>query len=52
MKPSKEKVLEHYGQLSNVIERHKAAPQEALISHLKPIIRGWCNYSNPKSFVK
>ncbi|NEQ87722.1 MAG: group II intron reverse transcriptase/maturase, partial [Moorea sp. SIO2I5] len=44
IKPSKEKVLEHYGQLSNVIERHKAAPQEALISHLKPIIRGWCNY--------
>ena len=44
IKPSKEKVLEHYKQLSKVIERHKAAPQEALISRLKPIIRGWSNY--------
>ncbi|NEO10587.1 reverse transcriptase domain-containing protein, partial [Moorena sp. SIO3I8] len=44
IKPSKEKVLEHYGQLSRVIDRHRAAPQEALISNLKPIIRGWCNY--------
>ncbi|AOY80180.1 group II intron reverse transcriptase/maturase [Moorena producens JHB] len=44
IKPSKEKVLEHYGQLSQVINRHKAAPQKALISQLKPIIRGWCNY--------
>ncbi|NET69213.1 MAG: group II intron reverse transcriptase/maturase [Moorea sp. SIO1G6] len=45
IKPSKEKVLEHYGQLSKVINRHKAAPQEALIRNLKPIIRGWCNYN-------
>ncbi|NEQ10853.1 MAG: group II intron reverse transcriptase/maturase [Moorea sp. SIO4E2] len=45
IKPSKRKVLEHYGQLANVIDRHKAAPQEALISRLKPIIRGWCNYN-------
>ncbi|NEO00796.1 MAG: group II intron reverse transcriptase/maturase [Moorea sp. SIO3I7] len=44
IKPSQEKVLEHYGQLSQIIERHKAAPQAALISRLKPIIRGWCNY--------
>ncbi|AOW98396.1 group II intron reverse transcriptase/maturase [Moorena producens PAL-8-15-08-1] len=44
IKPSKKKVLEHYEQLSNVIDRHRAAPQEALINHLKPIIRGWCNY--------
>ncbi|NEQ04724.1 MAG: group II intron reverse transcriptase/maturase [Moorea sp. SIO4E2] len=44
IKPSKEKVKEHYRQLSEVIEQHRAAPQEALISHLKPIIRGWCNY--------
>ncbi|NEO82453.1 group II intron reverse transcriptase/maturase [Moorena sp. SIO4G3] len=45
IKPSKKKVLEHYKQLSNVIDRHRAAPQEALIHHLKPIIRGWCNYN-------
>ncbi|NEN99839.1 MAG: group II intron reverse transcriptase/maturase, partial [Moorea sp. SIO3I7] len=44
IKPSKEKVQEHYGQLSNAIRKHRAAPQEALIRHLKPIIRGWCNY--------
>ncbi|WP_365975506.1 group II intron maturase-specific domain-containing protein [Moorena sp. SIO4G3] len=44
IKPSKEKVLEHYGQLADIIDRHKAAPQAALISRLKPVIRGWCNY--------
>ncbi|NEP26733.1 group II intron reverse transcriptase/maturase [Moorena sp. SIO3I6] len=44
IKPSKEAIQKHYGQLSEVIHRHRAAPQEALISHLKPIIRGWCNY--------
>uniref|UniRef100_A0A1D9G4R6 Restriction endonuclease n=1 Tax=Moorena producens (strain JHB) TaxID=1454205 RepID=A0A1D9G4R6_MOOP1 len=44
IKPSKEKIIEHYGQLSEVIDRHRAAPQKALIGNLKPIIRGWCNY--------
>ncbi|WP_293122489.1 group II intron reverse transcriptase/maturase [Moorena sp. SIO4G3] len=44
IKPSKESIQKHYGQLSNVINRYKAAPQEALIRQLKPIIRGWCNY--------
>ncbi len=44
IKPSKEKVKEHYKQLSDLIDRHRAAPQAALISRLKPIIRGWCNY--------
>ncbi|WP_293090209.1 group II intron maturase-specific domain-containing protein [Moorena sp. SIO3H5] len=44
IKPSKGKIQEHYGQLSKTIECHKAAPQQALISRLKPIIRGWCNY--------
>ncbi|NEO95343.1 MAG: group II intron reverse transcriptase/maturase, partial [Moorea sp. SIO3G5] len=45
IKPSKKKVKEHWEQLSKVIDRHKAAPQDALIEHLKPIIRGWCNYN-------
>ncbi|NEQ82998.1 MAG: group II intron reverse transcriptase/maturase [Moorea sp. SIO2I5] len=45
IKPSKKKVKEHWEQLSNAIDRHKAAPQKALIRHLKPIIRGWCNYN-------
>lgn len=44
IKPSLEKIQEHYGQLSKVIDQHKAAPQTALISRLQPIIRGWCNY--------
>ncbi|NEQ85789.1 MAG: group II intron reverse transcriptase/maturase [Moorea sp. SIO2I5] len=44
IKPSKDAILEHFERLSKVIDRHKAAPQEALIKHLKPIIRGWCNY--------
>ncbi|AOW98901.1 group II intron reverse transcriptase/maturase [Moorena producens PAL-8-15-08-1] len=44
VKPSKEAISKHFRQLSNVIERHRAAPQKALIKHLKPILRGWCNY--------
>ncbi len=42
--PSKEKVKEHYDKIAEVITRHKAAPQSALIRHLNPIIRGWANY--------
>ncbi len=42
--PSKEKVKEHLDQIGEVIDRHKAAPQEALIRKLNPVIRGWCNY--------
>uniref|UniRef100_A0A1D9GA63 Group II intron reverse transcriptase/maturase n=1 Tax=Moorena producens (strain JHB) TaxID=1454205 RepID=A0A1D9GA63_MOOP1 len=44
IKPSKKEVRRHYEQLSSTIDRHRAAPQEALINHLKPIIKGWCNY--------
>ncbi|NEO10438.1 MULTISPECIES: group II intron reverse transcriptase/maturase [unclassified Moorena] len=44
IKPSKEAISKHYEQLSTAINKHRAAPQEALISYLKPIIRGWCNY--------
>jgi RNA-directed DNA polymerase len=42
--PSKEKVKEHYDKISDVITRHKAASQSALIKNLNPIIRGWANY--------
>jgi RNA-directed DNA polymerase len=42
--PSKEKVKVHYNKIADVISRHKAAPQSALIKHLNPIIRGWANY--------
>lgn len=42
--PSKQKQKVHYEQIAKVIETHKAAPQEALISRLNPIIKGWANY--------
>ena len=44
IKPSKEKVKEHYRKLADIVDKHKAAPQHALISKLAPVIRGWCNY--------
>lgn len=44
IKPSKEKVKIHLKKIGDVIRSHKAAPQEALISKLNPIIRGWSNY--------
>ncbi|WAN70207.1 reverse transcriptase domain-containing protein [Moorena producens JHB] len=52
IKPSKKKIKEHWEQLSKVIDKHKAAPQEALIKQLKPIIRGWCNYNKPQCSKK
>jgi RNA-directed DNA polymerase len=42
--PSKEKVKVHLDKIADVIDRHRAAPQSALIGHLNPIIRGWSNY--------
>ena len=44
IKPSKKKLKLHAEALRSVIKTHKAAPQEALISRLNPIIRGWANY--------
>jgi len=48
IKPSQRNIEEYYERLSTTIDRHRAAPQIALIEHLKPIVRGWCNYSSPK----
>ena len=45
IKPSKKRVNEHWEQLSKEIDKYKAAPQEALIRRLRPIIKGWCNYN-------
>ena len=42
--PSKEKQKIHYERIASIINDHKAAPQEALISRLNPVIRGWSNY--------
>ena len=44
IKPSKEKVKEHYNKLADIINNHKAAPQLALIAKLTPVINGWSNY--------
>ena len=44
IKPSKDKVNEHYRKLADIVDAHKASPQHVLISKLAPIIRGWCNY--------
>ena len=42
--PAKKEAQRHYKNIAEVIERHKTAPQGALISRLNPIIRGWSNY--------
>jgi RNA-directed DNA polymerase len=44
IKPSRKAVQTHYQKLKGIIDSHKAAPQEGLIQHLNPVIRGWCNY--------
>ena len=44
IKPSNESIKRHYAELLEVIGRHNAAPQGALIAKLNPIIRGWSNY--------
>jgi RNA-directed DNA polymerase len=43
-KPSHAKVVLHQRRLAEMVRRHRAAPQEDLIDHLNPVIRGWCNY--------
>jgi RNA-directed DNA polymerase len=44
IKPSKEAVKRHLDKVGQIIEQHHNAPQQALISRLNPVIRGWCNY--------
>ncbi|MDJ0723976.1 MAG: group II intron reverse transcriptase/maturase [Prochloraceae cyanobacterium] len=44
IKPSKEAVNRHYRKLSEIVDKHKAAPQKVLITKLNPVIRGWSNY--------
>ena len=44
IKPSKEKVKEHYHKLAKIIDNHKAVPQHILIAKLAPVIIGWSNY--------
>ncbi len=44
IKPSNKAIKAHHEAIKRVIKTHKTAPQSALIRHLNPIIRGWCNY--------
>ncbi|MBC6472030.1 MAG: group II intron reverse transcriptase/maturase, partial [Hormoscilla sp. GM102CHS1] len=44
IKPSQKAIENHKDRLRDVVKRHKAIPQSALIAKLNPIIRGWCNY--------
>jgi len=44
IKPSKKSIKEHNRKLNEIVRNYNNAPQEALISRLNPVIRGWCNY--------
>jgi RNA-directed DNA polymerase len=44
IKPADKKVTKHYEAIAAIVKSHKSAPQEALISKLNPIIKGWSNY--------
>jgi RNA-directed DNA polymerase len=44
IKPSEKAIKAHREAVKKVIINHKTAPQTALIKHLNPVIRGWCNY--------
>ena len=44
IKPSKEKVKSHYDKVRSIVDSHKAAPQQALVTKLSIVIRGWTNY--------
>ncbi len=43
IKPSKEKVKEHYRKLADIIDNHKSVSQHLLIVKLATVIVGWCN---------
>lgn len=47
IKPTNEAVKRHLDKVGQIIDKHHNAPQEALISRLNPVIRGWCNYYAP-----
>jgi len=44
IKPQKEKVQRHLGQIREVLKRNKQVTQEHIIQLLNPIITGWTNY--------
>jgi len=44
IKPSKDSIKKHFNAIHDVLKRNKAAPQEAVIGKINPIITGWANY--------
>lgn len=44
IKPSNKAIKQHLDEIKRIIKAHHGSPQEALISRLNPVIRGWCNY--------
>ena len=44
IKPNEKSIGRQKEKLSSIVSGHKSAPQEALISKLNPVIRGWANY--------
>jgi RNA-directed DNA polymerase len=44
IKPSPKSIKTHYLRVASTIDDHSSAPQEALITRLNPVIRGWANY--------
>ncbi len=44
IRPSDESIKRHYDNIAQITKRHNSAPQQSLVSHLNPIIRGWSNY--------
>ncbi len=44
IKPSKTACKRHLQKVKQIIQRHRGAPQRALIAALNPVIRGWAQY--------
>ena len=44
IKPNREAQTRHLRTLKRIIREERGAPQEGLISHLNPVIRGWTYY--------
>ncbi|HAA27035.1 MAG TPA: group II intron reverse transcriptase/maturase [Cyanobacteria bacterium UBA8553] len=44
IKPQKEEVQAHHQKLADIIKEMAAMPQQAIITRLNPVIRGWSNY--------
>ena len=44
IKPSKEKVFQHYKKVAEIINTSKSLNINRFIGKLSPIIIGWCNY--------